>query len=624
MLIGPVFTRELVTAPRRPRLFIYRAVYAGALLILMCTAWLVLAGTQVIRNVGDMARFGGILFQLLAPLQLALAVFFAAMMSASAVAQEKDRRTLILLLMTRLTNSELVLGRLMSSLLNILVMLAAGLPVFMFATLFGGISFQQVARVLAVTLATVLAAGSLGSMMALWREKTFQTLALTALVLVFWIGAWEAVALGALGSRPLGIDSVALATAFSPVRAVLAAARPSFSDTGWPIANPINAFLLVTLSISAMLNGIAIARVRIWNPSRELRQSGEEEQSRQESIWGAEHDVTEERTEQRAPRREKAAEQARAGHVDSQLRQRAAGKTREVWDNPILWRETCTWAYGKKVIAIRLAYWILFGLAAAGLWWVSGNADTFSSSDGLGSVVHATARPLVPFFLVSLVIMNALSVTTITNERDGRSLDLLLVTDISPTEFILGKLGGIFWVTREMVLLPLALCLYLWWNRGVTTENLLFVVCGLLVMDVFVAVLGMHCGMTYANSKTAIGVSLGTVFFLFMGVITCILMMISFSDSFQVQLAPFLAFILGGGVGLYVSLGARNPSAAIGAASLLLPFATFYAITSFLLDYTLAVFLVTAVTYGFTTAAMIIPALSEFDFAMGRAATNEE
>ena len=128
MFIGPVFSRELVTAPRRSKLFIYRTVYAGALLLLMCTAWLVLAGTQVIRNVSDMARFGGILFQMLAPIQLALAVFFAAMMSASAVAQEKDRQTLILLLMTRLTNSELVLGRMFASLLNILVMMLAGLP----------------------------------------------------------------------------------------------------------------------------------------------------------------------------------------------------------------------------------------------------------------------------------------------------------------------------------------------------------------------------------------------------------------------------------------------------------------------------------------------------------------
>ena len=53
-------------------------------------------------------------------------------------------------------------------------------------------------------------------------------------------------------------------------------------------------------------------------------------------------------------------------------------------------------------------------------------------------------------------------------------------------------------------------------------------------------------------------------------------------------------------------------------ASFLCPFATFYAITSFLLDYTLGVFLVTIGAYGFTTAAMLIPAIYEFDVATGR------
>ncbi len=121
--------------------------------------------------------------------------------------------------------------------------------------------------------------------------------------------------------------------------------------------------------------------------------------------------------------------------------------------------------------------------------------------------------------------------------------------------------------------------------------------------------------MSYPNSRSAIGVSLGTVFFLFVGVATCMRVMVAFSGSFQVQLQPFLALTFGGGVGLYFALGARNPSTAIGIASLVCPFATFYAITSFLLDYTLAVFLVTALTYGFTTAAMLIPAVYEFDVA---------
>ena len=134
MFVGPVFTREAVTLPRRVRHYFYRGVYITALLILMCTCWLVVAGTQIILTVGDMARFGSTLFQVLAPLQLALVTFLAALGSASAVSQEKDRRTLILLLLTRLRNSELVLGKLLASLLNVLVMLIAAIPVFLMIT----------------------------------------------------------------------------------------------------------------------------------------------------------------------------------------------------------------------------------------------------------------------------------------------------------------------------------------------------------------------------------------------------------------------------------------------------------------------------------------------------------
>src|SRR5437667_2722087 len=232
MLIGPIFTRELVTAPRRSQHFLYRGVYGTALLVLMCTAWLVLAGTQIIRSVGDMAKFGSILFFLLAPLQLALLTFLAAIRAASSVAQEKDKKTLILLLMTRLTNHELVLGKLLASLLDVLVMLATAAPIFMLLTLFGGVSAAQVGRVFAVTLATVLAAGSLGSTVALARDKTFQSLAMTALVVVIWIGLWEAVAVLAGNVHFGGMRIESIAASLSPIRAILIAAHPNRDTLG--------------------------------------------------------------------------------------------------------------------------------------------------------------------------------------------------------------------------------------------------------------------------------------------------------------------------------------------------------------------------------------------------------
>lgn len=610
MLIGPVFTREIFTTPRRGRLYVYRSVYAVALFVLMCTAWLILAGTQDIRNVGDMSKFGGTLFQILAPLQLLLTVFFAALMSASAVAQEKDRRTLILLLMTRLTNSELVLGKLMASLLNVLVMLATALPIFMLIVLLGGVSFGQVAGVFVVTLLAALAAGSLGSTVALWREKTFQTLAMTAMALVLW----TVVGLPTLGGG-VPRDVQQWSTALSPVPAVMAAAQPlAFEQEGLlGTLSPVYIFLLVTVLLLTLLNGVAIVRVRSWNPSREVRQRSPGAQTHKESIWGVEHDLAREEAAQ--------AEAARAGHVDAQLRtgQVAAGQTRQVWDNPILWREICTWAYGRKVIAIRVAYLLMIALAAVALHFSLGQSGAQQRS----AILPVGAAPLMPLMFISLVMVNALAVTSVTNERDGRALDLLLATDLSAKEFVFGKLGGVLWVTKEMIVLPMLLCGYMALRGGITLENLIYLVGGLAVMFLFVAMLGLHCGMIYANSRHSISVSLGTVFFLFLGVITCVLLMVSFRSSFQVQLAPFLAFILGGGVGLYVSLGIRNPSPAIGAASLCVPFATFYAIVSFLRDMPLAVFLVMATAYGFTTAAMLIPAIYEFDVAMGRTTGNE-
>lgn len=599
VLIGPVFTREAMTAPRRPRLYISRAAYVSGLLVLMCTAWLLLAGTQVVRNVSDMARFGALLFHILAPLQLALALFFSALLAASGVAQEKDRRTLVLLLLTNLTNSEIVLGKLLAAMLNVLVLLAASLPLFMLSALFGGVSFEQIARVFAVSLATVLVAGSLGSTIALAREKTFQALAMTVLILVFWLAAGEVVASGSLGASWRGIAAHDWAAALSPWQAILAATRPII-EAQHPlpyVGNAINLFVLFAFALSALLNGWAIYRVRRWNTTSEARAtSGQTEEP--ESIWGLSEETV-------------AARKALAQRVHS-----AGGKTRQVWDNPILWREIATWAYGRKMLAIRLAYLVLVGLAAYALYGLVHSGQSLSMA--------SAALVLVPLFVLSLVLVNAQAVTALTSERDVRALDLLLVTDLTAKEFVFGKLGGVFYNTKEMVLLPMALCFYLWFERAMSGENLLYLLGGLLVMNAFVAMLGVHAGMSYGNSRTAIGVSLGTVFFLFVGVATCMRMMIAFSGAFHWQIQPFLAFMLGGGVGLYAALGARNPSVAIGVASMLAPVATFWAITSFLMNYNLGVFVVTAATYGFATTAMLMPAIFEFDVATGRTTGGDE
>ncbi len=565
-------------------MFAVRAVYVAALFLLVSTTFLAFRFSQQRLTLGDYARYGTFLFQLLARLQLVVLTFFAALSAAAAVAHEKDRRTLELLLLTRLNNSELVLGKLLASILRVLMVLAAAFPLFILIALFGGISVGQIARVFAVTLTTVLAAGSLGGLLALWREKTFQTLALTAMALAGWFAIGEMIAAGILGASWQGASAQQWAEALTPWRAVLAATRANYAgDSAWGfLRNSVMGYVLFGVALTAALNGLAVWRVRIWNPTRTQRIAATDEKAG--TIF--------------------------AGRQGTVAATKVAVASRQVWDNPILWREVRTWAYGARILLIRIAYLAMFALAAVAAYRAVAAASFAHRAE--------ITAPLALLSVLSLVLINAQAVTSITSERDARALDLLLVTDLTPKEIIFGKLAGALYNAKEMVVLPLALCGYLGWTGAIGGENLIYVGGGLLILVAFVTMLGVHCGMTYGSSLAAITVSLGTVFFLFVGVWVCMQIMAAFRGDFYRQLPVFWLINLVGGIALYMALGMRNPSTALGIATFLAPFATFYSITSFELGDTLGVFITISVTYGFATLAMLVPALFEFDIATGR------
>ena len=468
VFIGPVFTREALTAPRRAQFFAVRVLLVAALLGLALTAWQVFVGSSGgdanLSGPGDLARFGQTLFRLLTPLVLTVAMLFSALFSAAAVSQEKSRGTLVLLLLTDLRNSELVLGRLLASLLTVFVATLAVAPFFLMIALLGGIDHAQVGWALAVTVAAALAAGSLGSTLALWREKTFQALALTAIGLVLWLALGELVASGVIGDRFLGLAAEDAATCVSPWRALAEAMEPRFGPppalfgaeaaTDATRNDTVAWFVAFGAALAALLNGASIALVRVWNPSRELRSNtAVKAESADESLAAAPAE----------------AEGIAVGKARGQRAEvhRAGGKRRQVWDNPVLWREVRTWAYGRKVLFIKFAYVLIFAACAAATVHALGEPRTARAV-----ALPAAATPMAPLLVVSLVLVNALSVTSLTGERDGKSLDLLLATDLSAKELILGKLGGAFWNAREMIVLPIALCVWIGWSGAISSWEL--------------------------------------------------------------------------------------------------------------------------------------------------------
>ena len=562
MLLGAVYEREVKVAPRSRGLFVARAVYCGALLGIIATCWLVVTGSQTVATVGDTARFGATLMRILGPLQLVLAMLAAALTAVLAVGVEKDRRTLELLLVSRLSDAQLVLGKLAGSLLRVLLLLLAAVPIFALAGLFGGVDPGQMGRLFLATAAAAVATASVANAVAFWKDATFQALAITAFVLVGWTAAGEAAA---------ARFGTAAGAAVSPARAMFAALEPG----GGTMLAP---FLGVCGVVFAVSTGLAVARVRRWNTAQEVR------------------------------RRDAA-----------DVKQRAAGAARrgwfarrEVWPNPILWREVCTRAHGRAMPLVRLAWLVLFAVAVAG---VAAEARA-ARPDRL-----AVAVAVVPMALASLLAVTALAVTSVTIERDRGTFDLLLVSDLEPAEFVWGKLWGVLLAAREIVLLPLALCAALVALGIATPEHGLYLAGGLAVLLFFAAVLGLYAGLSHAVSRRAIAVALGTVAFLFVGVATAMRIMVAFGASFELQLAPFLAVIVGGAIGLYAALSARNPSPAVGWASALLPALTFVALTGFLQGSTLQVFLVVCVAYGFATLALLVPAIGAFDLLTGRTTT---
>nr|WP_231604532.1 ABC transporter permease [Crateriforma conspicua] len=578
-MLGPVFNREAIVTPKRPQTYLSRGIYVGALFLLLCTGYLVLDGSRSLATTSDSARFGGFMFALLAPLQLLVLSALAAVGAAGSVAQEKDRRTLILLLLTRLSGFEVVGGKLTATLLSPLSLLICGLPVFLTFPLLGGVSPQQVFSVFAVTAAMIILSGTVGTVIGLWREKTFQAIALTVLTLLLFLGLGEAIA--TLVPLPTSWK-----LAVSPIRALTAAASPLSSLQGDVLAGVV-LFVLLALALSVALLIYGVVMVRIWNPSREVRF--------------------------KAPEAENSVDVESSGEPASwKVRQ-----PRAVWDNPVLWREVRTWAYGRKVLIIRATFVVLFAIVAASIAWQVRSGVALEPAGRIDRALPSATIPVAILGVVSLVLVNALAVNSITGERDGLALDLLLVTDLSPREFIFGKLLGVLYVAKEMIVLPVLLLIYMGASGVMTWENTIYAVLGALVLYIFVSMLGIHTGLNYVAGRTATMASLGTVFFLCVGIAICMTIMVSFRGAFQLQLAPFLVMILGGGAALFASLGWRNPSSAIFAASFFLPLITFYAITQFLLQMD-HLYVVSALVagYGFAVAAMMIPALSEFDVCL--------
>lgn len=399
--MSPVVHRELLVEARRPIAYWLRVATAGVFFVLLAMA---------LREAGPPESACRKLFPFLHGLLLVVSLLVAPVLIVDGFARERRERTLELLLLTPLTPGTILLAKTLTVAARTLVLVLGALPVIAFTVLFGGVGAAELALLFLVQAIAVTVSLAVGLLAACWGRTWIRSLQLAGGLLVLGSaivgGGLYTVFQHLIGGR---FAPALWPSPTTPGEWLAGAARLVANDEGvWSrtladIPRPlVDAWLwmfgaawLSTVLLAVVL-GVG-ARVLLRHGLRQApaARAPEAEPSRPARRWTA-------------------------------VSARKRGRWLE--DNPLRW----LMRYRGEV---RLARWMAALLMAAAqvvLARIHPNAGTWFVTEA------ALALGITAF----LALAAAASFRT---EREEGTWEMLLVTPLKPRQFLLGRLGGLWW-----------------------------------------------------------------------------------------------------------------------------------------------------------------------------------
>jgi ABC-type transport system involved in multi-copper enzyme maturation permease subunit len=479
-LLGPVFAKEMVEISRRKRYFVNRVLFGLALLFTLYFVWdsfrgQFAAGGRV--SIGLMARMAESLFHAVSGLQYAAVFLFVPLFLCGVIASEREERTLELLFTTRLTDREIVLGKLASRLAAVGLLVLFTLPVMSLIMLFGGVDPPALWRIYACTLLAVVYAGA----HAIYFSTVTKS-AMGALVRTYW---WMAVWLFGVPTAIM-IPVTAIWPTVPAIKfcsGILLFLNPRYGfvaslDGGWysQMAWTIGSWFfplsfVVPLGWSLFLLWRAIRRLRLAPTPlamllgklrflRALRQNHHER------------------------------ERIRAG-----ARRRRAGRLWYLFRvrNPLWLRARLTRVYDRERYIGRVQWLVwLAELFFFVLLWMSGPSwNLRHRGEGIPFVALA--------WLAVAVLLTIIAGTSLVSDRRRGFFDLVLMTPLTPREIIDGTLLSVWEHVRRIYWLPCLLGLFF---ALTGSSTLLGVCCSIITATLFGAVLAVHGTACSLTAKT--------------------------------------------------------------------------------------------------------------------------
>lgn len=169
-MLNPILASSALRRMRSARTLLIIGVYELVLLLAALVVMLPFAGNDALY-LSSMNR-GMTAYMLLMFLQFALIVLVSPAMTAGAIAGERERQTLELLLVTGVGSFRIVMGKLMESFALMALMIVCSLPTFCLTMLPGGVDLAQVLLGVAFLLVCAFAAASVGVLTSSFMKNT--------------------------------------------------------------------------------------------------------------------------------------------------------------------------------------------------------------------------------------------------------------------------------------------------------------------------------------------------------------------------------------------------------------------------------------------------------------------
>ncbi len=213
---NPLVLKELRSRMRGRRAFI---TLTGYVLIISAAVSLIygifLSSSSPVNSVDEQQMFGKVLFGGVVWLELLSVCFMAPALTAGGISSEREHQTYDILRTTLLSPGALVMGKFLSGLMFLLLMLFCALPLQSLAFLFGGVAVEEFLIALIVLVVTAITFCAVGIFFSSFVSRTLISTVLSygfAILLVFGLPMVIIVTLSAGSAMFSGINGPNLTT----------------------------------------------------------------------------------------------------------------------------------------------------------------------------------------------------------------------------------------------------------------------------------------------------------------------------------------------------------------------------------------------------------------------------